>query len=124
MRVPCRVQYRVAFGKKDEAVEGPDDADVVITIPVADATLDPSVAFMQASSPASAPSAPMTARVSESRTGSNGETMAPRLGSNSTRPSVASTLKASRKGVRDTPSWAVSKRSFRRAPACRISSRC
>ena len=41
------VQYRVAFGKKDEAVEGPDDADVVITIPVADAALDPSVAFMQ-----------------------------------------------------------------------------
>ena len=42
-----RVQYRVAFGKKDEAVEGPDDADVVITIPLADAALDPSVAFMQ-----------------------------------------------------------------------------
>ncbi len=41
------VQYRVAFGKKDEAVEGPDDADVVITVPVADAGLDPSVAYMQ-----------------------------------------------------------------------------
>ncbi len=41
------VQYRVAFGKKDEAVEGPDDADVVITIPAADAAVDPSVAFMQ-----------------------------------------------------------------------------
>ncbi len=41
------VQFRVAFGKKDEAVEGPDDADVVITVPVGDAALDPSVAFMQ-----------------------------------------------------------------------------
>ena len=41
------VQYRVVFGKKDEAVEGPDDADVVITVPAADASLDPAVAFMQ-----------------------------------------------------------------------------
>ena len=39
-------QYRVVFGKNDEAVEGPDDADVVVTVPVADAALDPSVAFM------------------------------------------------------------------------------
>lgn len=41
------VQYRVSFGNKDEAVEGPDDADVVITVAVADAALDPSVAYMQ-----------------------------------------------------------------------------
>ena len=41
------VQYRVAFSKKDEAVEGPDDADVVVSIGVADAGLDPSVAYMQ-----------------------------------------------------------------------------
>ena len=41
------VQYRVAFGKKDEAVDGPDDASVVITVAAADAGLDPSVAFMQ-----------------------------------------------------------------------------
>ena len=41
------VQYRVVFGKKDEAVEGPDDADVVISVGAADATLEPSVAFMQ-----------------------------------------------------------------------------
>ena len=41
------IQYRVAHGKKDEAVEGPDDADVVVTIAVADAHLDPTVAFMQ-----------------------------------------------------------------------------
>jgi hypothetical protein len=41
------VQYRVAFGKKDEVVEGPDDADVVVTVGAADAALDPTVAFMQ-----------------------------------------------------------------------------
>ena len=28
------VQYRVVLGKKDERIEGPDDADVVITVPV------------------------------------------------------------------------------------------
>jgi hypothetical protein len=41
------IQYRVAFSKKDEAVDGPDDADAVVTIAAADATLDPTVAFMQ-----------------------------------------------------------------------------
>ena len=41
------VQYRVAFGKKDEVVEGPDDADVVVTVAAADAGIDPTVAFMQ-----------------------------------------------------------------------------
>ena len=41
------VQYRVVFGKKDEAVDGPDDADLVLTVPVADAATQPEVAFMQ-----------------------------------------------------------------------------
>ncbi len=41
------LQYRVAFGKNDEAVEGPADAEVVVTIAAADAALDPTVAFMQ-----------------------------------------------------------------------------
>jgi hypothetical protein len=41
------IQYRVAFSKKDEAIDGPDDADVVVTIAAADAGLDPTVAFMQ-----------------------------------------------------------------------------
>jgi hypothetical protein len=40
-------QYRVGFGKNDEAVDGPDGADVVITIAAADAALDPTVAYMQ-----------------------------------------------------------------------------
>jgi hypothetical protein len=41
------VQYRVSFGKNDEAVEGPDDADVVVTIASSDAAVDPTVAYMQ-----------------------------------------------------------------------------
>lgn len=41
------IQYRVVFGKNDEAVEGPDDASVVVTIGVADAALAPTTAFMQ-----------------------------------------------------------------------------
>lgn len=40
------VQYRVVRAKKDEAVAGPDDADVVVTVALADAALDPSVAYM------------------------------------------------------------------------------
>ncbi|CAB4749040.1 MAG: hypothetical protein F2934_05460 [Actinobacteria bacterium] len=40
------MQYRVSFGKKDEAVEGPDDATLVISIPAAEASSDPAVAFM------------------------------------------------------------------------------
>ena len=34
------VQYRLVVAKKDERVEGPDDADVVFTIPVPDAHED------------------------------------------------------------------------------------
>ncbi len=44
------VQYRVGFGKKDEVVEGPDDATVVVSVAAADAAgaaLDPAVAFMR-----------------------------------------------------------------------------
>jgi hypothetical protein len=44
------VQYRVVIAKKDERVDGPDNADVVITVPVADAAaddFDPTVAYMR-----------------------------------------------------------------------------
>jgi hypothetical protein len=41
------VQYRIAFGKNDEAVEGPEGADVVVTMAAADASIEPTVAFMQ-----------------------------------------------------------------------------
>lgn len=44
------VQYRVVVAKKDERIDGPDDADVVLTVPVADAAaddFDATVAFMR-----------------------------------------------------------------------------
>lgn len=43
-------QFRVVVAKKDERVSGPDDADVVVTVPLADAAdpaFDPSVAYMR-----------------------------------------------------------------------------
>ena len=42
------VQYRVVVAKKDERVDGPDDADAVVTVPNVDAAaddFDPSVAY-------------------------------------------------------------------------------
>jgi hypothetical protein len=44
------IQYRVVVTKKDERVLGPDDADVVMTVPIADARadgFDPTVAYMR-----------------------------------------------------------------------------
>jgi ribulose 1,5-bisphosphate synthetase/thiazole synthase len=44
------VQYRVVVAKRDERVEGPDDADVVFTVPLVDAAadgFDPTVAYMR-----------------------------------------------------------------------------
>jgi hypothetical protein len=41
------VQYRVSFGRNDEAVEGPDDADVVVTVPASAVGPDPAVLFMR-----------------------------------------------------------------------------
>ncbi|MFN3258428.1 MAG: hypothetical protein ACE37B_22330 [Ilumatobacter sp.] len=44
------VQYRVVVAKSDERTAGPDDADVVFTVPVVDAAadgFDPTVAFMR-----------------------------------------------------------------------------
>lgn len=41
------IQYRVAVSKKEEIVEGPDDADVVVTVGAADVATDPTVAYMQ-----------------------------------------------------------------------------
>jgi hypothetical protein len=41
------VQYRVVFGKKDEVVEGPDDATLVITVAAADVSSDPTSLYMQ-----------------------------------------------------------------------------
>ena len=47
-------------------------------------------------------------------------TWAPRLGSWTRRPSAASMRKASRSGVRDTPSRSLSSRSFSRAPGASV----
>lgn len=41
------IQYRVAKSKKDEVVEGPDDADVVVAVAAADVGMNPTVAYMQ-----------------------------------------------------------------------------
>ena len=44
------VQYRVVVAKKDERVDGPDDAEIVITVPIVDAAaddFDPTIAFMR-----------------------------------------------------------------------------
>ena len=44
------VQYRVVVAKKDERIDGPDDADIVVTVPVVDAAaddFDATVAFMR-----------------------------------------------------------------------------
>lgn len=44
------VQYRLVVAKKDERVDGPDDADIVITVPVAVATaegFDATVEYMR-----------------------------------------------------------------------------
>ena len=52
------VQCRVIFGKKDEVVEGPDDADIVVSIGAADASLDPAVAYMRGTLKMAGPAAP------------------------------------------------------------------
>ena len=44
------VQYRVIVAKKDERVEGSEDADVVLSVPLVDAAaddFDPTVAYMR-----------------------------------------------------------------------------
>ncbi|WP_420450710.1 hypothetical protein [Ilumatobacter sp.] len=52
-------QYRVVVAKKDERVEGPDDAPVVVTVPVdvaSRADFDAAVSFMRGDLKASGPS--------------------------------------------------------------------
>jgi hypothetical protein len=56
------VQYRVVVGKKDERVDGPDDAELVVTVPVdvvqAD-DFDPTVAFMRGRLKSTGPTGPL-----------------------------------------------------------------
>lgn len=55
------IQYRVVIAKGDERVEGPDDADVVVTVPLADVTgsTDPAVLFMQGKLKSTGPTGPL-----------------------------------------------------------------
>ena len=56
------VQYRVIVGKKDERVEGPADADVVVSVPLVDAQadgFDPAVAYMQGKLKSTGPTGPL-----------------------------------------------------------------
>ena len=53
------IQFRLVVGKKDERVDGPDDAPVVVTIALADAGLDPSVAFMLGRLKSTGPTGPL-----------------------------------------------------------------
>lgn len=53
------IQYRVVVAKKDERVEGPDDAPTVVTVPLADALDDPAVAFMQGRLKSTGPTGPL-----------------------------------------------------------------
>jgi hypothetical protein len=55
------IQYRVAFGKNDEAVEGPDDAEVVVSVAAADTGLTPEVAFMRGKLKNTGPTGPLFA---------------------------------------------------------------
>lgn len=44
------IQYRVVVAKKDERIDGPDDADIVFTVPLLDAAaddFDATVAYMR-----------------------------------------------------------------------------
>ncbi len=56
------VQYRVVLGKKDERVDGPDDADLVVIAPL-DVVLtdgfDPTVAYMQGRLKSTGPTGPL-----------------------------------------------------------------
>lgn len=53
------IQFRLVVAKKNELVEGPDDADTVATIALADADLDPSVAFMRGKLKITGPTGPL-----------------------------------------------------------------
>jgi len=47
MNTTASIQYRVAKGKKEEVVEGPDDADVVVSVSAADIEMGANVAYMR-----------------------------------------------------------------------------
>lgn len=63
------IQFRLVVAKKNEIVEGPDDADTVATIALADADLDPSVAFMRGKLKITGPTGPLFDALSSGEAG-------------------------------------------------------
>ncbi len=56
------IQYRVVVAKKDERVEGADDAELVVTVPldvVQSADFDPAIAFMRGKLKSTGPTGPL-----------------------------------------------------------------
>lgn len=53
------IQYRVAVTKKEELVDGPADAAVVVTTTLADCALEPSVAYMRGRLKSTGPTGPL-----------------------------------------------------------------
>jgi hypothetical protein len=61
---PVSVQYRVVIGKKDEIVDGPDDAQLVVSVPLVEVQapgFDPVVAYMQGKLKSTGPTGPLFA---------------------------------------------------------------
>ncbi len=56
---PRTIQFRLVVGKKHEIAHGPDDADTIATVALADAELDPSVAFMRGKLKITGPTGPL-----------------------------------------------------------------
>jgi hypothetical protein len=55
-------QYRLVIGKKDEKVDGPDGADVVVTVALVDVVadgFDATVAYMQGKLKSAGPTGPL-----------------------------------------------------------------
>jgi putative sterol carrier protein len=61
------IQFRVVVAKKVEVTDGPDDADTVATIALADAEMDPSVAFMRGKLKITGPTGPLFDALSSGR---------------------------------------------------------
>lgn len=59
------VQYRVVVAKGEERADGPDDADVVVTVPLPEAqevaagAVDPTVLYMQGKLKSTGPTGPL-----------------------------------------------------------------
>jgi hypothetical protein len=57
-----RVQYRIIVGKKDELVEGPNDAELVVTVPLEELRadrFDATVAYMRGKLKSTGPTGPL-----------------------------------------------------------------